>query len=90
MALLLGILIPLVAISVCAVVFGLRRRRRRGVPRSHDVNSAARVARAAADARGASGLGPPAAPAACLAAGLVPASDHPKFSRTRPRLAFGS
>jgi hypothetical protein len=70
MALLLGILIPLVAIFVCAVMFGLRRRRRRGVTRSHDVNSAARAARAAADARGASGLGPPGGPGGVPGGGI--------------------
>lgn len=59
MALLLGILISLAAIFICAVVVGLRRRRRRGAPGSHDVSSAARAARAAADARGVSRIGPP-------------------------------
>lgn len=56
MALLLVILIPLAALVIYAVVFDLRRRRHRAALRSHDINSAARLARADADARGASGL----------------------------------
>ena len=56
MALLLVILVPLAAVVIYAIVFDLRRRRRRGTPRSHDINSAARSARADADAHGASGL----------------------------------
>ena len=56
MPILLVILIPLAALVIYAVVFDLKRRRRRGAPRSHDINSAARMARADADARGASGL----------------------------------
>ena len=59
MALLLLILIPLGALVIYAVVFDLKRRRRRAAPRSHDISSAARTARADADARGASGLGRP-------------------------------
>jgi hypothetical protein len=59
MALLLVILIPLAALVIYAVVSDLRRRRRRGAVRSHDISSAARAARAEADARGASGLRPP-------------------------------
>lgn len=59
MALLLVILIPLAALVIYAVVSDLRRRRRRGAPRSHDISSAARTARADADARGASGLRAP-------------------------------
>ena len=59
MALLLIILIPLAALVIYAVVFDLRRRRRRGVPRSHDISSAARTARTDADARGDSGLRAP-------------------------------
>jgi hypothetical protein len=58
MALLLVIVIPLAALVIYAVVFDLRRRRR-GTVRSHDISSAARAARADADARGASGLRPP-------------------------------
>jgi hypothetical protein len=58
MALLLVILIPLAALAIYAVVFDLRRRRR-GAPRSHDISSAARTARADADAQGASGLTAP-------------------------------
>jgi hypothetical protein len=56
MVLLLVILIPLAAVIIYAIVFDLRRRRRLGAPRSHDINSAARTARADADAHGASGL----------------------------------
>jgi Tfp pilus assembly protein FimT len=58
MALLLVIVIPLAALVIYAVVSDLRRRRR-GAVRSHDISSAARAARADADARGASGLRPP-------------------------------
>jgi hypothetical protein len=58
MALLLVILIPLAALAIYAVVFDLRRRRR-GAARSHDISSAARTARADADAHGASGLSAP-------------------------------
>ena len=58
MALLLVILIPIAALVIYAVVFDLRRRRR-GAPGSHDISSAARLARADADAHGASGLAPP-------------------------------
>jgi hypothetical protein len=56
MALLLVILVPIAALVIYAVVFDVRRRRRRGAPGSHDISSAARLARADADARGASGL----------------------------------
>ena len=58
MALLLVILIPLAALAIYAVVFDLRRRRH-GAPRSHDISSATRTARADADAHGASGLSVP-------------------------------
>jgi hypothetical protein len=71
MALLLVILIPIAALVIYAVVFDLRRRRRCGAPRSHDISSAARTARADADARGASGLTPPGGiPGGGTAAGL--------------------
>ena len=56
MIILLIILVPLAALVTYGVVFDLRRRRR-GAVRSHDISSAARVARANADAHGASGLG---------------------------------
>ena len=56
MALLLVILVPLAALVIYAIAFDLRRRRRRAAPRSHDVSTAARMARADADAHGASGL----------------------------------
>jgi len=57
MPILLIILIPLGALVIYAVVFDLKQRRHRGAPRSHDISSAARMARANADARGGSGLG---------------------------------
>ena len=57
MPVLLLILIPLGALVIYAVVFDLKRRRRRAALTSHDINSAARMARANADARGGSGLG---------------------------------
>jgi hypothetical protein len=56
MALLLVILVPLAALVIYAIAFDLRRRRRRGATRSHDISSAARMARTDADAHGASGL----------------------------------
>jgi L-aminopeptidase/D-esterase-like protein len=57
MAILLVILIPLAALVIYAVVFDLKRRRRRDGPRSHDISAAARTARTNADAHGVSGLG---------------------------------
>jgi len=57
MPVLLIILIPLAALVIYAVVFDLKQRLRRGAPGSHDISSAARMARANADARGGSGLG---------------------------------
>ena len=57
MPVLLIILIPLGALVIYGVVFDLKRRRRRAALASHDVSSAARLARANADARGGSGLG---------------------------------
>ena len=57
MPVLLVILIPLGALVIYGVVFDLKRRRRRSALTSHDINSAARMARANADARGGSGLG---------------------------------
>ena len=57
MPVLLLILIPLGALVIYGVVFDLKRRRHRGAPGSHDISSAARMARANADARGGSGLG---------------------------------
>jgi hypothetical protein len=57
MPVLLLILIPLIALVIYAVVFDLKRRRRRDALTSHDISSAARMARANADARGGSGLG---------------------------------
>jgi hypothetical protein len=57
MAILLVILVPLGALVIYAVVFDLKRRRRRDTLTSHDISWAARLARANADARGGSGLG---------------------------------
>jgi hypothetical protein len=57
MPVLLIILIPLGALVIYGVVFDLKRRRRHAALTSHDVSSAARLARANADARGGSGLG---------------------------------
>ena len=56
MPIVLIILIPLGALVIYAVAYDLRRRRR-GDRTSHDISSAARLARANADARGGSGLG---------------------------------
>ena len=55
MALLLVILIPLGALVIYAVVYDLKRRRRRDDPRSHDISTAARLARTNADAHGVQG-----------------------------------
>jgi hypothetical protein len=57
MPILLIILIPLGALVIYAVVYDLKQRRHRGVPRSHDISSAARLARTNTDAHGVSGLG---------------------------------
>ena len=57
MAILLVILIPLGALVIYAVVFDLRRRRRRDAVRSHDISSAARTARTNADAHGLDSFG---------------------------------
>ncbi len=56
MALLLIILIPLGALVIYAVAYDLRRRRR-GDRTSHDISTAARMARTNTEAHGASGLG---------------------------------
>jgi hypothetical protein len=50
------ILIPLGALAIYAVAYDLRRRRR-GDRTSHDINTAARLARTNTEAHGASGLG---------------------------------
>lgn len=57
MPLLLVFLVPLGALAIYAVVFDLRRRRRRDAVRSHDISAAARAARTNADAHGVSSLG---------------------------------
>ena len=57
MPVLLIILIPLGALIIYAVVYDLRRRRRRDDPRSHDISTGARLARTNTDAHGVSGLG---------------------------------
>ena len=57
MALLLVFLIPLGALVIYAVVYDLKRRRRRDDLRSHDISTAARLARTNTDAHGVSGLG---------------------------------
>ena len=57
MPILLIILIPLGALVIYGVLFDLKQRRHHGAPGSHDISSAARIARANADARGGSGLG---------------------------------
>ena len=57
MPLLLVFLVPLGALVIYAVVYDLRRRRRRDDPRSHDISTAARLARTNTDAHGVSGLG---------------------------------
>ena len=55
MPILLIILIPLGALVIYAVVFDLKRRRRGGAPRGHDISSAARTARTNEDAHGVQG-----------------------------------
>jgi hypothetical protein len=52
MTILLIVLVPLVALVIWAVVFDLKRRRRRASLTSHDISAAARRARANADTRG--------------------------------------
>jgi hypothetical protein len=55
MALLLVFLVPLGALVIYAVVYDIWRRRRRDDPRSHDISTAARLARTNADAHGVQG-----------------------------------
>lgn len=57
MPILLIILIPLGALVIYAVAYDLRRRRRRGDRTSHDISTAARLARTNTEAHGASALG---------------------------------
>jgi len=52
MTILLIVLVPLVVLAIWAVVFDLKRRRRRAALTSHDIDAAARRARANADTRG--------------------------------------
>ena len=56
MPIVLIILIPLGALVIYAVAYDLRRRRR-GDRTSHDISTAARLARTDTDAHGVSGLG---------------------------------
>ena len=51
MTIFLVVLAPLIALFVWAIVFDLKRRRRRAVLTSHDIGSAAARAKANADAR---------------------------------------
>jgi hypothetical protein len=51
MSALLLILVPLIALVIWAVVFDLKRRGRHAPLTGHDISSAARRARAGADAR---------------------------------------
>ena len=53
MTVFLVVLAPLIALFVWAIVFDLKRRRRRAVLTSHDIGSASRRAQANADARSA-------------------------------------
>ena len=52
MVVLVIILVPLIALTIWAAVFDLKRRRRRAPLTSHDIGSAAGRARANADTRG--------------------------------------
>jgi len=53
MTIFLVVLAPLIALFVWAILFDLKRRRRRAVLTSHDIGSASRRAQANADARSA-------------------------------------
>jgi hypothetical protein len=53
MTIFLVVLAPLIALFVWAIVFDLKRRRRRAVLTSHDIGSASRRAQANIDARSA-------------------------------------
>ena len=53
MTIFLLVLAPLIALFVWAIVFDLKRHRRRAVLTSHDIGSASRRAQANADARSA-------------------------------------
>ena len=53
MTIFLVVLVPLIALFVWAIVFDLKRRRRRPVLTIHDIGSASRRAQANADARSA-------------------------------------
>jgi hypothetical protein len=50
MTVLLVVLVPIIALVVWGIIFDLRRRRRHGVPASHDIGAASRRAQANADA----------------------------------------
>jgi hypothetical protein len=52
MPILLAVVVPLIILLAWGVVVDLKRRRRRAALGSHDIGSAARSARASAEARG--------------------------------------
>jgi len=57
MPVLLIVLIPLGALIIYAVVYDLRRRRRHDDPKTHDISTAARLARTNAEAHGGNSFG---------------------------------
>ena len=87
---LLIILIPLGALVIYAVVSDLKRRRRGGAPRGHDISSAARTARTNEDAHGVQAASAAPAAGGVGGGGAVPAPDDPHVSRARARLRFSS
>ena len=58
--------------------------------RSHDISTAARLARTNADAHGVSGLGEGTNVGGVGGGGAAPAPDDPHVSRARARLRFSS
>jgi hypothetical protein len=89
MPVLLIILIPLGALVIYAVAYDLRRRRR-GDRTSHDISSAARLARTNTEAMvpAASARAPTLAGLAGPVSGAAPASDGPRVSRARAGLTW--